>query len=137
MQEEQLEEYLQNEKVSSDADYDELAPKIADHLQREAKALSNTMFSLDLLAEYMSDDEPTLTITPKKKIGSIVAEAKQTIENDSKTRSKQYCEERTGLLTNEVHHEKYIDAQLSDDCDSSDENNTRFRVNQDSFVLGG
>ena len=36
-----------------------------------------------------------------------------------------------------MHHDKYVDVPLSDDCDSSDEDDARFRVELDSYILGG
>jgi len=56
------------------------------------------------------------------------------------SKAKQYCEERTGLLTNEIHYDKYAHeaVQMSDDnLDSSDEESARFRVDEGSYVLGG
>ena len=92
------------------------------------------------------DNELPLMVTPSKRVVDVVQQARQVvrlekeqklIEAEDKTKSKQYDEERTGLLTNVIHRDKYTDAPLSDDCDSSDEGNARFRVESDSYILGG
>jgi len=88
-----------------------------------------------------------MMVTPNKKVIDVVTEARQVVrmekehqlmqQQEINPKSKQYCEERTGLLTNEVHHDKYVDVPLSDDCNSSDEDNARFKVGLDSYILGG
>ena len=46
----------------ADGNYDGLGPKIAEHLLREKESISNTVAALDLLAEYMSEDDKELPI---------------------------------------------------------------------------
>jgi hypothetical protein len=58
----------------ADGNYEGLGPKIAEHLKREKKSISNTVLCLDLLAEYMSEDdnELPLMVTPSKRVVDVV-----------------------------------------------------------------
>lgn len=62
----------------ADGNYDGLGPKIAEHLLREKESISNTVAALDLLAEYMSEDDKELPmmVTPTRKVVDVVHEAR-------------------------------------------------------------
>jgi hypothetical protein len=55
--------------------YQGLGPKIAEHLKKEKKSISNTVLCLDLLAEYTEiedDKELPMMVTPSKKVIEVV-----------------------------------------------------------------
>ena len=78
----------------TNGNYDGLGPKIAEHLKKEKKSISNTVLCLDLLAEYMSDDDQELPmmVTPNKKVIDVVREARSVVRMEKEVQLMQQQE---------------------------------------------
>ena len=103
---------------------------IETHKAQEQISLTNQLSMLEDLELIMGHNNL------EQQIQNVLANAQPP---KAEVKSKQYCEERTGLLSNQVHYDKYAHEtiEMSDDAnDSSEEDVARFRVSSDSFVLG-